>query len=177
MTTIRAATLDDAAAIAAIYAPFVTGTAVTFETEPLSSAAMTERMQAAGGLYPWFVATDDDGKVIGYAYATKFRERAAYRFAVETTVYVDPRAQRGGIATSLYRRLLDTLTTQGFTQAMGVITIPNIPSIRFHEALGFVQAGVFHKVGYKLGAWHDVGYWQRPLAAPQPQPKEPSRLM
>jgi phosphinothricin acetyltransferase len=176
VTTIRAATLDDAAAIAAIYAPFVLDTAVTFETEPLTSEAMTARMHAAGNLYPWFVATAENRTVVGYAYAAKFRERAAYRFAVETTVYVDPRVQRQGIARALYRRLLETLAVQGFTQALGVITIPNIPSIRFHEALGFVRAGVFEKVGYKLGVWHDVGFWQRPLAMSGESPSEPRRL-
>ena len=175
MTALRAARPDDAAAIAAIYAPFVTDTAVTFETEPVSAAGIGGRMRAAAGLYPWLVAIDEADAVTGYAYATRFRERAAYRFAVETTVYVDPRAQRRGIASTLYRSLLDTLAAQGFTQALGVITIPNEPSIRFHEAMGFARAGVFRQVGYKLGAWHDVGYWQRPLApatvpAPEPRP-------
>ncbi|HKT14659.1 MAG TPA: arsinothricin resistance N-acetyltransferase ArsN1 family B [Allosphingosinicella sp.] len=180
MTALRAARPDDAAAIAAIYAPFVTDTAVTFETEPLSAAGIAERMRAAAGRYPWLVATDEAGAVTGYAYATKFRERAAYRFAVETTVYVDPRAQRRGIASTLYRRLLDGLAVQGFTQALGVITIPNEPSIRFHEAMGFARAGVFRQVGYKLGAWHDVGYWQRPLAPstiPAPEPKLVAQVM
>lgn len=173
MTEVRAATERDAEAVAAIYAPYVSSTAVTFETEILSPDDVVERMRSGAGLYPWFVAEDDQGAVIGYAYAARFRARNAYRFAVETTVYVDPRGHGQGIGRALYSRLLATLAAQGFTQAIAAIALPNQASIRLHEALGFVATGVYHQVGYKLDEWHDVGIWQRALAAPETPPREP----
>src|SRR5262245_42899343 len=136
MMNIRGARLEDAGAIAAIYAPFVRDTAITFETEVLGADDMAARMRADGALYPWFVAEDEDGTVIGYAYAARFRARNAYRFAVETTVYVDPAVHGRGVGTALYKKLLATLEKQGFTQAIATIALPNIASIKLHEALG-----------------------------------------
>lgn len=170
---VRAATERDAAAVAEIYAPYVSDTAVTFETEILSAGDIVDRMRSGAGLYPWFVAEDDRGAVIGYAYAARFRARNAYRFAVETTVYVDPRVHGQGIGRTLYGQLLATLEAQGFTQAIAAIALPNQASIRLHETLGFVATGVYHQVGYKLDEWHDVGIWQRTLAAPEVPPREP----
>jgi L-amino acid N-acyltransferase YncA len=172
---IRAATAEDAAAIAAIYAPFVTGSTVSFETDPPDPAAMRARIEAGGGLYPWLVA-EREGKIAAYAYATQFRPRPAYRYAVETSVYVAPDAQGGGVGSELYRRLLDLLERQLFTQAIAAITLPNPASARLHEKLGFVAAGTYRQVGYKLGGWHDVGLWQRRLAAAAVPPEEPSPL-
>jgi phosphinothricin acetyltransferase len=169
---LRAAMPKDAAAIASIYAPFVTDSAISFETEPPDAAGIAARICTDNGVYPWFVATEDE-HVVGYAYATRFRAREAYRFTVETSVYVSPSAQRHGVASLLYRRLLDTLEAQGFTQAIAAIGLPNEASVAFHEKLGFEEAGIYHNIGYKLGRWHDVGLWQRPLAAPTVPPREP----
>jgi phosphinothricin acetyltransferase len=171
--TIRLATAQDAAAIAAIYAPYVTGSAISFETEPPSVAEMAARIDAGGALYPWFVACDGDGKVLGHASAGAFRSRRAYRFSVETSVYLDPEACGRGIGERLYRHLLATLEAQGFTQAIGAITLPNPASVALHEKLGFRQSGVYQDVGFKLGQWRSVGLWQRPLAPLAAAPEEP----
>ena len=170
---LRLATADDAAAIAALYAPFVTDSAVSFETEPPSVAEMAARIAAGGDLYPWFVALDEAGAVAGYAYACAFRARRAYRFAVETSVYVAREAHGRGIGRTLYERLLPLLEAQGFTQAIAAITLPNPPSVALHERLGFALAGSYRDVGYKLGAWRSVGLWQRPLAPLTEPPGEP----
>jgi phosphinothricin acetyltransferase len=169
----RRATADDAAAIASIYAPYVRATVVSFETEAPDPAEMRRRIEALGDLYPWLVACGDEGEVLGYAYACAFRARPAYRFTVETTVYVADGAHRRGIGSLLYRPLLALLEAQGFTQAIGAITIPNEASVRLHEALGFARAGTYEKVGFKLGEWRSVGLWQRPLAAMAARPEEP----
>ncbi len=169
---LRLATADDAAAITSIYAPYVTSSAVSFETEPPDEAETRSRMEAGGTLYPWLVACEDD-RILGYAYATAFRARRAYRFAVETTVYLDAAAQGRGIGRSLYAALISLLEAQGFTQAIAAITLPNAPSVRLHEALGFGQAGIYREVGYKLGEWRSVGLWQRALAPRTEAPEEP----
>src|SRR5687767_9805423 len=137
---LRLATADDAAAIASIYAPYVTASAVSFETEPPDAAEIRSRIEAGGALHPWLVACDEADRVLGYACATAFRARPAYRFTVETSVYLDPAAQRRGIGRSLYTALIPLLEAQGFTQAIAAITLPNAPSVRLHEALGFGQA-------------------------------------
>jgi L-amino acid N-acyltransferase YncA len=170
---VRRATAEDAAAIASIYAPYVRASVVSFETEAPGPAEMSGRMAALGDLYPWLVACDEDGAVRGYAYGCAFRTRPAYRFTVETTVYVAEGAHGRGIGTLLYRVLLALLEAQGFTQAIGAITVPNAASIRLHESLGFVRAGTYEKVGFKLGEWRSVGLWQRPLAAMALSPVEP----
>ena len=172
---IRPATADDAAAISAIYAPYVTGSTVSFETEPPEPEAIRVRIEAGADLYPWLVG-EADGAVVGYAYATQFRPRPAYRYTVETTVYLAPQAAGAGIGTSLYRLLIDILERQGFTQAIAAITLPNAASVRLHERLGFVAAGTYRKVGYKLDGWHDVGLWQRELARPTLPPSEPKKV-
>jgi phosphinothricin acetyltransferase len=173
---LRAATSQDAAAIREIYAPYVRESAVSFETEPPTVREMQERIEAGGDLYPWLVAEDEAGEIAGYAYATAFRPRPAYRYAVETSVYLSPRHQRRGLGAGLYRSLLATLETQGFAQAIAAITLPNAASVRLHEALGFVAAGRYSQVGYKLGGWHDVGLWQRALAPATKPPAEPRKL-
>lgn len=169
---LRAATPGDAAAIAEIYAPFVTASAVSFETDPPGPAAMRARIEAGGPLYPWIVA-EEDGALLGYAYAARFRERPAYRFTVETTIYLRPGATGRGLGSILYAPLIAILEAQGFTQAIAAITLPNDASVRLHERLGFAPAGTYRQVGWKLGGWHDVGLWQRPLASPATPPAEP----
>jgi phosphinothricin acetyltransferase len=167
---IRIARDEDAAAIQAIYAPHVIEGAATFETVLPGVEAMRERIRARLPQYPWLV-WEERGDVLAYAYAGRFRERAAYDWIAETSIYVDAGAQRRGIARRLYTALLDTLRLQGLNQAVGVITVPNPVSVGFHESLGFEPAGTWRQCGYKLGRWWDVGVWQKELqAAANPPP-------
>ena len=170
---VRAATADDAAAIAGIYAPYVEGSVISFETEAPGAAMIGERMASAGPLYPWLAAEDEAGELLGYAYASAFRPRPAYFRAVETSVYLAPAAQGRGIGSALYRPLLAILKAQGFAQAIAAITLPNPASIAIHERFGFVHAGTYRQVGYKLGGWWDVGLWQCALAEPSIPPADP----
>ena len=173
MVAVRLAVAGDAPTIAAIYAPYVTGSPVSFETEPPTEEAMAARIDAGAGLHPWLVAVDGADRIVGYAYGCAFRPRAAYRFAVETSVYVAAEAQRRGIGGRLYTALLPLLESQGFTQAIAAITLPNPASVRLHEMHGFAVAGVYREVGYKLGEWLSVGLWQRALAPLAIRPEEP----
>ena len=170
---LRAATADDAAAIADIYAPYVAASAVSFETDPPDAEAMRTRIEAGGILYPWIVAEEAGQAILGYAYAARFRERPAYRFTVETSVYLRPDSCGRGLGAALYAPLLATLEAQGFTQAIAAITLPNAASVRLHERLGFQPAGTYRQVGWKVGGWHDVGLWQRALAQAAAPPSEP----
>lgn len=169
---IRAATADDAAAIADIYAPYVRTSTISFETEPPGAAVMAERMKASP-LLPWLVATDEDGLVLGYAYASTFKTRAAYRWTVETSVYLAGDQRGKGVGRLLYAALLATLKAQGFTQAVAIIALPNDGSISMHESVGFRRAGQLREVGWKAGSWLDIGYWQAELAEPGDPPAEP----
>lgn len=175
MIQVRPVTPDDAAAIAAVYAPYVIDGVISFELEPPEAAEMARRMMAGGDLHPWLVA-EADGAVVGYAYASPFRARAAYAWAVETTVYVAADAQERGVGRALYAELLDRLTRQGFTQAVGIIALPNDASVALHERLGFRFVGVNERVGWKRGRWIDVGVWQRALAEPDDPPSPPHPL-
>jgi L-amino acid N-acyltransferase YncA len=171
---IRPVRLDDAGAIAAIYAPYVDGTAITFELPPAPDATeFRRRIAAITPQFPYLVA-EVDGRLAGYAYADLYRTRPAYRWVVETTVYVAMDAQRRGIGRALYEPLLNQLTQQGHVAAVGVIALPNEGSVALHEALGFVHAGTQREIGYKLDKWHDVGFWQRELAPRPFSPKLPS---
>src|SRR5262245_23347834 len=165
--TIRLATTDDAAAIAAIYAPFCESSIVSFEEVAPTTEEMAGRIAKIVARYPYLVL-DDAGAVAGYAYGTTHRERAAYRWTVEVTVYVSPAYQRRGVGKALYTSLLALLTWQGFHLAVGGITLPNPGSEGLHLAMGFVDVGVYRHVGYKLGAWRDVRWLQRPLRDGQP---------
>ncbi|UZK65675.1 GNAT family N-acetyltransferase [Sphingomonas sp. M1-B02] len=182
MIAIRGAAAADAAAIAAIYAPHVLSGTASFEIEPPDTRMMRSRMAASEGLYPWLVATNGEhsaeggGGVIGYAYATQFRERPAYRYVVETTIYMADVAQRSGMGRLLYEALIDTLREQGFVHAVGRIALPNEASIRVHESVGFRRAGVYREVGYKHGQWIDVGIWQCQLNEPRVPPVEPRKF-
>lgn len=172
MTGIRPARPDDAGAIASIYAPYVVEGIVSFETEPPDPTEMARRMAVGGELYPW-LAAEFEGRVAAYAYAGPFRSRAAYAWAVETTIYVEARIQGRGIGRALYAALLDQLIDQGFTQAVGIIALPNSASVALHERLGFRPVGVNERVGWKHGRWIDVGVWQRGLAVPAEPPTTP----
>jgi L-amino acid N-acyltransferase YncA len=166
---IRIARADDADAIHAIYAPAITNSAITFETELPGSEAMRQRIISRLQHYPWLVWAEN-GDVLAYAYATRFRERAAYDWIAETSIYVHANARRRGIARHLYGVLLDVMRFQGINQAVGVITMPGEVSVVLHEAMGFTPAGVWRKSGYKLGQWWDVGVWQKELQTPANPP-------
>jgi phosphinothricin acetyltransferase len=166
---IRIATGADAEAFHAIYAPHVLGGVATFETVPPGVEVMRERVLARLEHYPWLV-WEEAGEVLAYAYASRFRERAAYDWIAETSIYVRPDAQRRGIARRLYGTLLESMRLQGLHQAVGVITLPGAVSVAAHEAMGFTPAGVWRQAGYKLGQWWDVGVWQKTLSEPANPP-------
>jgi len=155
----------DAAACAAIYAPFVANTAVSLEEEAPTAVEMSRRITATSERYPWLVA-EIDGALAGYAYASAHRDRAAYRWAADVAVYVDEPARRRGVGRALYDALLTLLAQQGVHTVCAGVTLPNDASVGLHEALGFRPVGVYQRIGYKQGAWRDVGWWQLELAAP-----------
>lgn len=157
--TIRTVTGADAAAICAIYNPHVTSTIVTFEESPVSAAEMRSRIEETTRRWPWLVL-ERDGDIAGYAYATAWKSRSAYRFSVETTVYVADRHWRRGVGAALYADLLARLRSLGVRSAVGGIALPNDASVALHERLGFEKIGEFREIGFKLGRWIDVGYWQ-----------------
>jgi phosphinothricin acetyltransferase len=160
---VRDATAQDAAACAAIYTPYVTDTAITFEYEPPSAQEMAERIVAAARTHAWLVL-EDEGRIVGYAYGGPFRSRAAYRFSCEVSVYVEMGRRRTGAGRALYEALLPRLTERGFHTALAGMTMPNDASIGLHRALGFQPVGTYREVGFKHGAWHDVAWVQRSLA-------------
>jgi L-amino acid N-acyltransferase YncA len=156
---IRLATANDAPAVQGIYAPIVRDTVISFEVEPPSVPEMRQRIVDTLALWPWLVC-EHEGEVLGYAYAGKHRVRAAYQWSVDVSVYIHERARRRGIGRALYTALLRILVLQGFYNAQAGITLPNAGSVALHEGMGFEPIGVYRKIGYKLGAWHDVGWWQ-----------------
>lgn len=165
---VRSATASDAAACAAIYAPYVLATVISFETVPPTVSEMAIRMERA---QVWLVA-ECAGEPVGYAYASSHRERAAYRYAVDFAVYAEERARGRGIGRALYQRLIVECRDRGFHRAYGGISLPNAASVRLHEAVGFRPVGVYERVGWKLGAWHDVGWWQLDLIDPEVMPDD-----
>jgi L-amino acid N-acyltransferase YncA len=163
MPRLRLAGPADAAEVATIYAPFCLGTAVSFETTPPDEDRMRERISTLTQRYPWLVAVSETGEVLGYAYAGKHRERAAYRWSVDFTAYLAPEAKRRGIGTALYHALMKICQSLGYYRAFAAITLPNEASVRLHEKIGFRAIGVYRRVGFKLGRWHDVGWWSLDL--------------
>jgi L-amino acid N-acyltransferase YncA len=172
--TIRFAMEDDAPAIQAIYAPIVLGNAISFELEPPTVEEIQQRIRKTLLQYPWLVC-EKEGELLGYVYASSHRVRSAYQWSVDVSAYVHPLARRTGIGRALYTSLFVLLRLQGYYNAYAGIALPNPGSVGLHEAMGFEALGVYHQVGYKLGAWHDVGWWQLSLqehttspAVPQP---------
>jgi len=161
---IRSARATDGEALARIYNPYILETVVTFEEEPVSAAVMAERVtEVTGQSLPWLVA-ELRGQVLGYAYATRWKARASYRFSTETTVYLGPGQSGHGYGTRLYAALLEALRAGGIIHAaIGGIALPNAASVALHEKLGFRKVAQFPEVGFKLGQWVDVGYWQKLL--------------
>jgi L-amino acid N-acyltransferase YncA len=160
---IRSATLADAWAVASIYNHYVRHTLVTFEEEPVSTKVMEQRISAVRShSLPWLVAENRD-EVVGFAHAAQFKDRSAYRFCVETSVYLVHGRQGHGIGTRLYSELLEALRQQHIHTAIGIIALPNPASVTLHEKLGFRHTGTLAGVGFKQDQWIDVGYWQKLL--------------
>jgi len=166
----------DAAACAAIYAPYVRDTPISLEERVPTTEEIAARIETTTQTHPWLVAEDETG-LLGYAYATRHRERACYRWATDVTVYVTPGRQRGGVGRALYTTLFNLLAGQGFRVACAGITLPNQASVGLHEALGFRPVGVYRNIGWKFDAWHDVGWWQLELGGEDPpgEPVKPRR--
>ncbi|MFL6730534.1 MAG: GNAT family N-acetyltransferase [Sphingomicrobium sp.] len=170
---IRLASAGDAAAIAAIYRPFVEKTHISFEEQAPDSAEMARRIAGVRpGFYPWMVA-EAGGRILGFGGSSAYRARPAYRWTVETAIYVEPAAHGRGLGRVLLTQLLSILEQQGFVAAIGAIALPNDPSVALHEKLGFVHTATYRGVGFKLGRWIDVGRWQRDLAPRVVHPSEP----
>jgi L-amino acid N-acyltransferase YncA len=162
---IRLATPEDAARIQAIYAPYCESTVISFEEEPPTVEEIRSRMDQAGERYPWLVA-EEDGVVTGYAYAAPHRARAAYRWSCDVSIYLEHGARGKGTGRALYMELLPLLARQGFVNAHAGIALPNAASVALHESSGFTQVALYPHVGWKLGQWWDVGWWQLALASP-----------
>lgn len=156
------ATVADAEAICAIYNHYVTGTIVTFEEQPVAASEMQSRMRAVLGKLPWLVL-ESDGTVAGYAYASPWKARTGYRFAVESSIYLAPAQVGRGFGSALYGSLLEHLQTRNIHCVIGGAALPNPASAALHEKLGFVKVAHFRENGFKFGRWIDVAYWQRML--------------
>ena len=174
-TTIRLAEEHDAEGVLAIYAPIVRTTAISFEIETPTVDEIRRRIANTLARLPWLVCEHDDG-ILGYVYATSHRARAAYQWSVDVSAYVRESARRSGVGRALYSSLFEVLTLQGFYNAYAGIALPNPASVGLHEALQFQPIGVYRSVGYKLGKWHDVGWWQLLLQEHATLPKTPVTL-
>lgn len=173
MVLIRLACEADAAGIAEVYRPYVDGSRISFEEQAPDSAEMARRIVGdRPGFYPW-LAADEGGRILGFASSSPFRTRPAYRWSVETGIYLAPDAGGRGLGKALLSALTGLLERQGYIAAIGAIALPNEPSVRLHEALGFTHAGTYRGTGFKLGTWIDVGLWQKDLAPRSNAPAEP----
>jgi L-amino acid N-acyltransferase YncA len=175
VTEIRLAQEADGAALAEIYRPAVADRATSFEVDPPDAAEMARRVTALLATHPWLVCAAD-GRTLGYAYASRHRDRAAYQWSVEVSAYVHQAAHRRGVATGLYTSLFAVLHLLGYRNAFAGITLPNDASVGFHESAGFVPVGTYRRIGWKLGAWHDVLWLQRDLAPHVAVPPPPVAL-
>jgi L-amino acid N-acyltransferase YncA len=173
--SIRLAAGRDAEQIAAIYAPNVTATVISFEFEPPSVDEMRRRIEVTLERYPWLVC-ERQGRLLGYSYAGAHGSRAAYQWSVDVSVYVHEDARRRGVGRALYGSLFAALGLQGFYNAYAGATLPNPASVGLHESVGFRPVGVYRGVGYKLGAWHDVGWWHLPIRERVADPDPPVEL-
>lgn len=176
MPTIRLATPDDAEGCKEIYVPFVRDTAISFEETPPSADEFQDRIRSTLEAFPWLVC-EFENSVIGFAYAAQHRGRDAYRWSVESSVYVREDHHRVGIATGLYHSLFETLRLQGFYNVYAGMTLPNAPSVRFHQAMGFEPVGVYRNVGYKRGKWRDVKWWHLRLQPHTTDPQPPTPIV
>ena len=165
----------DATSIAAIYAPYCDGTVISFEEMAPTADEMARRIVSIGGHRPWIVL-EDEGEVIGYAYASAHHERAAYRWSVSTAVYIGQHHHRRGAGRALYTTLFALLRSLGYRQATAGITLPNPASAGLHAAFGFVPVGVYRHIGYKMGGWHDVGWYQAEIQSALAHPADPRSI-
>jgi L-amino acid N-acyltransferase YncA len=175
MPLIRLGVPDDGESVARIYAPYVADGPTSFEIEVPSAAEMARRIVETQATHPWLIY-EESGLVGGYAYATKHRARSAYQWSCEVSVYVDPACRRRRIGQALYTSLFRILAAQGFANAYAGVTLPNDASVGLHESLGFEPIGVFRQIGFKLGEWHDVGWWQLALGVHAASPPAPQPL-
>jgi phosphinothricin acetyltransferase len=159
MKFIRLATPSDAPGILSIYAPYIQNTSFTFETEVPSEESFAGRIETYLQEWPWLVC-EIDGRIAGYAYASRYRERVAYQWSVECSVYIHDEHMQSGVAKSLYAALMEILKMQGFRNVYAVINLPNDRSVAFHEKMGFRYFATYEQVGYKLGRWKNVGWWR-----------------
>jgi L-amino acid N-acyltransferase YncA len=173
--TIRSAAEDDAAAIAAIFEPIVRETIISFEWEPPGAEEMRARIARSLALYPWLVSVDDTGAVDGYAHAGRHRDAPSYQWSVTTSAYVRADSRGRGVGKRLYAALFEQLVALGYYRAFAGIALPNDASVALHESVGFTALGVYESVGFKHGAWRDVGWWQRPLQPLVQDPGVPRR--
>jgi phosphinothricin acetyltransferase len=169
---IRMASVQDAAAIAAIYAPFCETNAVSFEVVAPSPGEMASRVQSIAAQFPWLVA-EVDGGVAGYAYAGRHHERAAYQWSVNTGIYIGESHRKKGVGTALYSVLFELLRLQGYYKACAGITLPNPASIALHERAGFTPVGIFRGIGFKQGEWRDVAWYEAEVQPERSNPGEP----
>jgi L-amino acid N-acyltransferase YncA len=172
LRVVRDASADDAEACAAIYAPYVTDTAISFEAEPPPAAEMAERIAAAVRTHAWIVL-EDEGRVVGYAYGGPYKSRDAYRWSCEVSVYVERGRRRTGGGRLLYDELFARLARRGFRTAVAGMTLPNDASEGLHRAMGFEPIGTYRRIGWKHGGWHDVAWTQRTLATGADPPAQP----
>jgi L-amino acid N-acyltransferase YncA len=200
MANIRLATAGDGPAIAAIYGPYCESTVISFEETAPSAEEMARRISTIGATKPWIVlesacgpsearsgrasasgggaprGSEDDGAVVGYAYAAPHNERWAYRWSVNTAIYISRTHQRRGAGRALYSTLFDLLRYLGYYKAVAGITLPNPASVGLHQAMGFELVGVYRDIGYKLGVWRDVGWYQASIQPLPPEPQEPRAI-
>ncbi|MFW5949982.1 MAG: N-acetyltransferase family protein [archaeon] len=175
MVSIRLATTDDAPSCREIYAPYVRETAVTFEQSVPSPGEFRERMEQLLDSYPWLVS-EHENDICGYAYASPHRDRGAYQWSVESSVYVSESFHRSGIATALYNALFAVLREQGYVNVYAGTTLPNPPSVNFHQSIGFESVARYPNAGYKSGEWHDVQWWHYPVQSPPDEPAPPTPI-
>jgi L-amino acid N-acyltransferase YncA len=173
--TIRLATEQDAEQILEIYAPFCLRTPVSFETQPPALAEMRARIAKTLDSLPWLVC-EEHGQILGYAYASRHRERAGYRWSVDVSVYIREGHRGAGLGRALYIALFAILRLQGFYNIVAGISLPNPASVKLHESMGLQPIGTYPGIGFKCGQWHDVGWWQLSLRTPTGAPEEPLEL-
>ncbi len=169
---VRDASERDGEACAAIYAPYVTNTAISFESDPPTPAQMAERIAAAARTHAW-VVLESEGRVVGYAYGGPFNSRAAYRWSCEVSIYIERGRRRTGAGRALYEALFSRLAARGFRTVAAGMTLPNEASVGLHRAMGFEPVGTFRRIGYKHERWHDVAWCERAIAAGEDAPAEP----
>jgi phosphinothricin acetyltransferase len=175
MSMIRVATADDSESILKIYAPYIENTSYTFETEVPSIDSFKTRISAYLENWPWLIC-EIDGVIAGYAYGARHRERVAYQWSLESSVYIHDEYQGRGVARALYTALISILRLQGFRNLYAVINLPNDKSVSFHEKLGFEYFATYKNVGYKLGRWKNVGWWQLQLNEYSMEPESPAKF-